>query len=127
MGEAVNVGVMVKVGVTVAVSVGGIGVDVVVGIDVEVDSAKNPVPHPDNKIDNPMIKINIFFICFLVIEFPNKSQPVEREPGRDEIYNLCFFCDDFSHAACGDDLHVASQFGPEPCGHTLDHTHIPED
>ena len=73
MGEAVNVGVMVIVGVTVAVSVGGRGVDVVVGVDVEVDSAKNPVPHPDNKIDNPMIKIRIFFICFLVIEFPDKS------------------------------------------------------
>ena len=127
MGEAVNVGVMVDVDVTVAVSVGGRGVDVIVIVAVGSGLANTPAPHPDNKIDSPIIKINIFFICFLVIEFPNKSQPVEREPGRDEIYNLCFFCDDFSHAACGDDLHVASQLGPESCHHALDHTHIPED
>jgi hypothetical protein len=66
VGEAVNVGVMVakRVGVTVArsASVGreARGVDVVVGVEVEV--AKIPVPHPDNIIDNPMMKINIFFI-----------------------------------------------------------------
>ena len=135
MGEAVNVGVTVakRVGVTVKVwvtvarsaSVGGGGVNVVGGV--EVDSAKIPVPHPDNKIDSPMIKINIFFICFLVIEFPDNSQSVEREPGRDEINNLCFLCDDFGHAARGDDFHIASQFGPESCHHALDHAHIPKE
>jgi len=125
MGEAVNVGVMVDVWVTVAVPVGGRGVNVVVGV--EVDSASIPVPHPDNKIESPIIKINIFFIRFLVIEFPDHSKSVKREPGRDEINNLRFLCDDFRHAARGDNFHVASQLGPEPCHHTLDHADIPEE
>lgn len=129
VGEAVNVGVMVKVGVTVArsASVGGRGVNVVVGVEVDVDSAKTPVPHPDNKIDNPITKINIFFICFLVIEIPDNSQSIEREPGRDKINRLCFFCNDFRHTAGGNDFHVASQLGPEPGHHALDHAHIPEE
>jgi hypothetical protein len=44
--------------VTVAVSVGGGSVAVIV----EIGLANRPVPHPDNKIDSPIIKINIFFI-----------------------------------------------------------------
>ena len=71
LGEAVNVGVMVKVWVGVAVLVGGRGVKVVVGV--EVGSANTPVPHPDNKIDIPKNKANIFFIRFLLIEFPDDS------------------------------------------------------
>ena len=127
MGEAVNVGVMVDVDVTVAVSVGGRGVDVIVIVAVGSGLANTPAPHPDNKIDSPIIKINIFFICFLVIEFPDNSQSVECEPGCDEINDLCFFGDDFRHAACGNDFHLASQFGPEPCHHALDHADIPEE
>jgi hypothetical protein len=60
MGEAVKVGGTVKVGVTVAGSVGGR--DVIVIVIVRIGLANTPVPHPDNKIDIPMIKINIFFI-----------------------------------------------------------------
>jgi hypothetical protein len=60
MGEAVNVGVMVDAWVTVAVPVGGSGVDVMVAA--EVGAAKIPIPHPDNKIDSPIIKTNIFFM-----------------------------------------------------------------
>ena len=127
MGEAVNVRVMLGVGETVAVFVGGGGVTVVVIVAVGIGLANTPVPHPDNKIDNPIIKINIFFICFLVIEFPDNSQSVECEPGRDEINNLRFFGDDFCHAARGDDFHLASQFGPEPCHHAFDHAHISEE
>ena len=127
MGEAVNVGVMLAVGVIVAVFVGGGGVEVVVIVAVGIGLANIPAPHPDNKIDSPVTKINIFFMCFLMIEFPNNSQPIECEPGCDEINNLRFFCDDFGHATGGDDFHIASQFGPEPCHHTFDHAHISEE
>jgi hypothetical protein len=58
MGEAVNVGVTVKVWVAAAGSVGGGSVAVVV----EVGLANTPVPHPDNKIEIPIIKAIIFFI-----------------------------------------------------------------
>jgi len=61
MGEAVNVGVIVAVGEAVEVAVGGRGVDDAVAVG----STKIAVPHPDNKIDNPMTKANIFFIRFL--------------------------------------------------------------
>lgn len=40
-------------------------------VGVDVGSANTPVPHPDNKIDIPKNKANIFFIRFLLIEFPD--------------------------------------------------------
>ena len=107
LGEAVNVGVTVNVIDAVAVSVGGRGVDVIVGV--AVGAANNPVPHPDNKIDIPKNKAIIFFIRFLLIEFPDKPQSIQREPWRDVIDHLRFFCDDFSHAAGCDDFHIASK------------------
>jgi hypothetical protein len=62
MGEAVNVGVIVDVGVTVEVAVGE---EVTVIVAVGCGFANMLVPHPDNKIEIPIIKIIVFFICFL--------------------------------------------------------------
>jgi hypothetical protein len=48
----------------VAVSVGE-GVSVTVVVIVGRGLANTPLPHPDNKIESPIIKTSIFFIRFL--------------------------------------------------------------
>ncbi len=120
-GEAVhvNVGAGRAVFVAVAVASGGGGVGVVIG------AANNPPPvHASSRIAIPQIPMILFFI--LVIEFPDDPQTVEREPGADDVDDFCFFGDNFCQPACGDDFHIASQFGPESCHHSLDHAHIPK-
>ena len=135
MGSAVSVATRVgvcvgkKIGVTVAAGEAvneGSGVIVHVGVIVGVvGTIKRSPPHAMRNKASSAIPISRFCKRLQrMIQIPENSQSLEREPGGNDLDYICFLRDDRRKPACCNHLHIIPQLLAESIHHPLYHADI---